>query len=165
MASELRVDRIIPVNGVPTGGGGGIIQMKQTVYSSSDSTTSTSFEDVTGFSVSITPTSSSSKILVVLSCRVNTSSGSNVNSRASISVFRGATHLINQFVGSFFGGTGGTDLNTYNSVNTSYLDSPATTSSITYQVKFSSDNSGCTTSISGGDNPNRSTLTVMEVSG
>jgi hypothetical protein len=26
MASELRVDRIIPVNGVPTGGGGGVIQ-------------------------------------------------------------------------------------------------------------------------------------------
>ena len=31
MASELRVDRIIPTAGVPTGGGGGIIQIKQTV--------------------------------------------------------------------------------------------------------------------------------------
>tara|TARA_B100000902_G_scaffold328650_1_gene324814 strand:+ start:292 stop:789 length:498 start_codon:yes stop_codon:yes gene_type:complete len=165
MASELRVDRIIPVNGVPTGGGGGIIQMKQNVYSTSDSTTSTSMEDVTGFSVSITPTSSSSKILVMLSARVNSSSGSNVNTRSSVSVYRGATQLINQFVGSYFGGTGGTDLNTYHSVNTSYLDSPATISSITYQVKFSSDNSGCTTSITGGDNPNRSTLTVMEISG
>ena len=29
MASELRVDKIIPVNGIPTGGGGGIIQIKQ----------------------------------------------------------------------------------------------------------------------------------------
>ena len=27
MSSELRVDRIIPVNGVPTGGGGGVIQV------------------------------------------------------------------------------------------------------------------------------------------
>ena len=27
MASELRVDRIVPVDGVPTGGGGGIIQV------------------------------------------------------------------------------------------------------------------------------------------
>ena len=30
MASELRVDKIVPVDGVPTGGGGGIIQIKST---------------------------------------------------------------------------------------------------------------------------------------
>ena len=27
MSSELRVDKIVPTNGVPTGGGGGIIQV------------------------------------------------------------------------------------------------------------------------------------------
>ena len=27
MASELRVDKIVPTDGVPTGGGGGIIQV------------------------------------------------------------------------------------------------------------------------------------------
>ena len=165
MASELRVDRIIPVNGVPTGGGGGIVQIKQTVLDTDRSTTSTSFADVTGFSVSITPTSASNKILVMLSARVNCSSGSNANTRASVSVFRGATNVVNQFVGSFLGATGGNDMNAYNSVNTSYLDSPATTSAVTYQVKFASDNSANTTSITGGTNPPRSTLTVMEVSG
>ena len=30
MSSELRVDKIIPTDGVPTGGGGSIIQIKQT---------------------------------------------------------------------------------------------------------------------------------------
>ena len=30
MASQLRVDKIVPVDGVPTGGGGGIIQVKST---------------------------------------------------------------------------------------------------------------------------------------
>ena len=29
MASELRVDKIVPTDGVPTGGGGGIIQIQQ----------------------------------------------------------------------------------------------------------------------------------------
>ena len=29
MSSELRVDKIVPVDGVPTGGGGGIVQVKQ----------------------------------------------------------------------------------------------------------------------------------------
>ena len=31
MSSELRVDKIIPTAGVPTGGGGGIVQVIQTV--------------------------------------------------------------------------------------------------------------------------------------
>ena len=34
MASELRVDKIVPTDGVPTGGGGGIIQVKQSLYNS-----------------------------------------------------------------------------------------------------------------------------------
>ena len=29
MSSQLRVDKIVPVDGAPTGGGGGIIQIKQ----------------------------------------------------------------------------------------------------------------------------------------
>jgi len=31
MASKLRVDSILPVDGAPTGGGGGIIQVVQTI--------------------------------------------------------------------------------------------------------------------------------------
>ena len=33
MSSELRVDKIVPVDGVPTGGGGGIVQVKQAQHS------------------------------------------------------------------------------------------------------------------------------------
>jgi len=163
--SVLRTNKIYPRDGLPAGASGGIIQMKQTVLPADVSTTSTSFTDASGFSVTITPTSASNKILVVLSCRLNMSSGSNTNTRGSISVFRDATNVVNQFAGVFFGGVTGNDFNAYHSVNTSYLDSPATTSSITYQVKFASDNSACTTSINGGSSPPRSYLTVMEVSG
>ena len=62
MSSELRVDKIIPTSGVPTGGAGGIIQIQQTVktdfltISVNDTVT-----DVT--SVNITPHFSTSKIL------------------------------------------------------------------------------------------------------
>jgi len=64
MASELRVDRIIPVNGVPTGGGGGIVQVKHVDFSTTQaSVNSTSYQD-SGLSIDFTPIRSDSKILV-----------------------------------------------------------------------------------------------------
>ena len=64
--SQLKVNSIIPVGGVPTGGGGGITQVKQTVkkdvFSASLATGNVS-ADITGLSVTITPTSSTNKIL------------------------------------------------------------------------------------------------------
>ena len=62
MTSELRVDKIIPTTGAPTGGGGGIIQVKHLTKTDSFSTTSTSLVDITGFSLSITPQFNNSKI-------------------------------------------------------------------------------------------------------
>ena len=47
MASELRVDKIIPYDGVPSGGGGGIIQTVQTVKTNGFTTTSQSYTDIT----------------------------------------------------------------------------------------------------------------------
>ena len=64
MTSELRVDKIVPTGGVPTGGGGGIIQVVSVYKGDSFSTSSTSFVDITGLSATITPKFSTSKILV-----------------------------------------------------------------------------------------------------
>jgi len=64
MASELRVDKIIPVDGAPTNGSGGVVQTKFTQYRrGSASTTSTSFID-TGVQCSITPKFANSKIFI-----------------------------------------------------------------------------------------------------
>ena len=62
--SQLKVNSIIPVSGVPTGGGGGIIQTVTAVKTDTASTNSTSFVD-TGLEATITPTSSTSKILII----------------------------------------------------------------------------------------------------
>ena len=76
MSSELRVDKIIPTTGVPTNGGGGIIQIQQTVKTDTWAGNSASnwpaFEEVTGLNVSITPKFSSSKILVTASVSYST---------------------------------------------------------------------------------------------
>jgi len=164
MASQLRVDKILPVDGAPTGGGGGIIQVVQTDLAATFSTTSTSFVDVTDFNVTITPKFSTSKILVIVSCRCNQSSGSNVNARTSIDLRRGSTQIMNHYVGHFIGNSGTNDNNNYASVNMCKLDSPATTSATTYKVQLASDAAACTSSITGGTNPVRSTILAMEVS-
>ena len=64
MASELRVDKIIPTGGVPTGGGGGVIQVVQTVKKDRFSMTGSTFTDITGMSLTITPAAASSKIFI-----------------------------------------------------------------------------------------------------
>ena len=66
MASQLRVDKIVPVDGVHTGGGGCMVQVKCTTKQDMFSTSSTSFVDITGLNVSITPKFSTSKMLVTV---------------------------------------------------------------------------------------------------
>ena len=66
MSSELRVDKIIPTSGVPTGGGGGVIQMVFGSTTTQVSVTSGSNTD-TGITATITPKFSTSKIMVITS--------------------------------------------------------------------------------------------------
>ena len=64
MASELRVDKIVPTSGVPTGGGGGIVQVVESSWSGNFTTGSTSYVDLTNATITITPKFSTSKILI-----------------------------------------------------------------------------------------------------
>ena len=66
MASELRVDKIIPVDGVASNQMGGVIQYVQATHTAMTqrfSTTSTSYT-ASNYVVTITPKTSSSKILI-----------------------------------------------------------------------------------------------------
>jgi len=131
---------------------GEVIQVLSATDDTSRSTTSTSF--VTGsntLSVSITPSSASNKILIL----------TNVVGRGEVSVsniyltiYKGSTNL----------GTANGFATDYNGEITfmsgAYLDSPNTTSSITYQVYFRMSSGSGTGSIGQGA---RSTITVLEV--
>ena len=66
--SQIKVNSIVPASGLPAGAsGGGIIQCVSTTKTDTTTQSSTSFTDIPGLSVSITPSSNSSKILVVVS--------------------------------------------------------------------------------------------------
>ena len=64
--SQLKVNSIVPVGGLPSGANGGIIQTIQTVKTDTFSTNNSGFTDVTGLSATITPSSNSNKVLVNL---------------------------------------------------------------------------------------------------
>ena len=138
--SQIKVNSIIPVAGVPTGGGGGIIQIKQAVKNNVQSTTSTSMIDISGMSVAITPTTSTSKVLILVSLNY----GGDSNMYAAINLLRGSTIVTkgdedfnNQTECTF--GIGGDNSNfQYKMASASYcfLDSPATTSATTYKLQM-----------------------------
>ena len=142
MASKLRVDSILPVDGAPTNGGGGIIQVKQTVKTDTFSTLNETFTDVTGLSVSITPKFSTSKIMVSYSgC-----GGSGTNRVGHIRLARviGGTTTTDIFIGDQSGASQAqasssfVQSNTYfvSSFSGTFIDSPSTTSAVTYKLQI-----------------------------
>lgn len=145
---------------------GTILQVKSMLFTSSNfSTTSTTYQTVTGFNLSITPTSTSNKILVICSAGLRvTSGGNNNNARGFLALYRDSTWLTNRLDGVY--AETATDLNSYNSATHVIMDSPATTSSITYLVKIGTYNSAFTVSIINDPNYaniDSNTLTLMEV--
>ena len=115
-------------------GGGKVLQVVQGTLTSNATTTSGSFVD-TGLTISITPSSASSKIMIVAMVRAG--SGHTGTQSANLVVFnmvRDSTQLQAATFGiDKYSANAG---NVYGTVNFSYLDSPATTSSTTYKVQY-----------------------------
>ena len=98
MASELRVDKIIPTSGVATNGSGGLVQTKfSQIRRSSASTTSTSFVD-TGIQCSITPKFTTSKILITVNAFYWFQSASE-SDYCVATIYRGSTNLADGTLG------------------------------------------------------------------
>jgi hypothetical protein len=159
------------ITALPTGVGGKVLQVVQATTSSQFSTTSTSFVDVTGFVKSITPSSTSNKILVSITFRFG-ATGANSNRaqirRASTSISLGSTQNNLSNVWTAHGATTqGGDMYSIN-----YIDSPSTTSSTEYalQVSNSQDTSGLLTRVNGRNDGSansavRGSITLMEIAG
>ena len=91
--------------------------------------------DVSGLSVTITPTSSTSKILIATTFTTSSSSGGTAFANGYIQLLRGSTAISSRFQGMSYpsGGNVNTLINSQTSIN--YVDSPATTSATTYKVQ------------------------------
>ena len=143
--------------------GGKVLQVVQGTYSTEVTITNTNYTD-TGLSATITPSSSTSKILVLTTQKyfIYTTT-TPVN--AGFQLIRGASVVNDYLLGAptiwaavtsgqlYFGGF----------FNISYLDSPATTSSITYKVQSKVENSGSSRQIGVNTNNTTSSMILMEI--
>jgi hypothetical protein len=140
-------------------GGGKVLQVVQGTLATRVDSSSTTYAD-TGLSASITPASASNKVLVIVShngCYKNEESADN---GLNLRLLRGATTLITLVED---GGYTATSLkNAFGSVTTSYLDSPATTSSTTYKTQLSNNRNGGAVATQYDGAPT-STIILMEI--
>ena len=138
--SQIKVNSIVPAGGLVSGSNGGLIQVKQTIknniFTTSQAVTS-GYTDLTALSVAITPSSSSNKILVTTQIY----NGAANNAVNFFRLLRGTT-----FIEQPSGTSSGTNYNAHafsyydanyqDSTAWSILDSPATTSEITYKIQM-----------------------------
>ena len=142
---------------LPTTGGtirttrtpGTVLQVVQGITPSNYSTSSSSLT-ATGYGLSITPTSSSSRILIFLAGQMDSGAA---NNQAIIQLRRGTTDLGAGTASSVFSAAN----RMISGISVVYLDSPATTSPTTYNLFFAAGSSLTITWASG------STLTLMEI--
>ena len=172
--SQLKVDSIVPRGGLPSGASGGVIQTKSTIktdassYSVGNGGTSSSV-----VSVSITPQSASSKILIFA-----TLSASRSDQGVFLKLFRGSTQIA---LGDASGSCQRVSTHLLNdqsfimsSTTCVALDSPNTTSATTYSIRVGHGTPSTVTVFvnrdQGGNNGSQigrgvSIITVQEVTG
>ena len=177
--SELRTNRIIPRDGLTsgTGIGGGVIQVKSTTKTDTFVTTSTSFVDITGLSVTITPTRADSKILVTYHTNASMEDD---GYRAGLRLMRDSTAIKvgdassnrSRVTGQWHHVSG--DQYDTAQVAGTHMDSPATASAVTYKMQVGTPYStsyDLRVNYQGDDTDaawvgrTASSITVMEISG
>jgi len=140
--------------------GGRILQVVNATYGTEVTNSTSTFAD-TGLTATITPTSATSKILVLVSqvgCLKNIN-----NTYLELRLLAAGSEIIRfERAGGY---DGGTTTNNVGSCSTSYLHSPATTSAVIYKTQFASGNNSAVVAVqhSVGGVSGNSTITLLEV--
>jgi hypothetical protein len=155
----------VPSWATPAGGGGKVLQVVQATYSTSTTIASTSYTD-TGLSGTITPSSATSKVLVMFTQQARIAR-TGVDQGGGYQLLRGATSILN--LGN--GGYESQGIDTGNSssvqlraiISGAYLDSPATTSATTYKTQFKVYSTASSGQATINENSAPATLLLLEI--
>lgn len=136
---------------------GTVLQVVSATTNTPVSSTSTSFAD-TGLSASITPTKSTSKILVIVNQNNLYKTGISLYNGVKVNLLRNSTNISSFAIN--VGYTGVADDNIV-SAGATYLDSPATISPVTYKTQFAANIAGQTVEVQNGSAV--SSITLLEI--
>jgi hypothetical protein len=153
------VSGVLPVANGGTGrtsSTGSILQVVQNSTVGNSFTTSTTAVDVTNLTVTITPSSTSSKILILSSARCAYTLVVATNVTMTQTLVRTSTTLVTR---SLTAASGGGGLQATGSLAIQYVDSPATTSATTYKIQQ------FVSSASSLGNTDEGWIIAMEISG
>jgi len=143
----------VPYEKMPSGS---IIQVRQSSFSTHATFNNSSFSAISGFTLDISPRFSSSKILITLNLLLEIRSASIV----PIELTRGGSSIFTNEGGLRANESANGGYTTF-----SYLDSPESTSKLTYGVQTRTSNSDYAFNNYIGSGPANSYLTAMEVVG
>ena len=158
----LKTNKIFPRDGKQSGAYGGIVQVKYATTDTVMSRESTTYADVPGVSISITPQSASNAILLMLTFSGNQGTGSGGEGRFRYKIIRtvGGTDTTVTTVEEALVDYGTSNIHVQGMGN-NIVDTPATTSAVTYKMQICSHNGGQVQI----NNNGRTDLIVMEISG
>jgi hypothetical protein len=139
---------------------GTVLQVVNATYSTETSSSSSTFAD-TGLTASITPTSATSKILILVN--QNGCGKAIHDTNMYVRLLRNSTTI--SHIERIAGSTSSTADNFIGSISSCYLDSPATASAVTYKTQFASASNSSAVIVQGtfGAETSTSTITLMEI--
>ena len=146
---------------------GSVLQVVSSTFSDASNIASTSYTDIAGSSLSITPTSATSKILVMVNITCQIRYDATGHQEGSLQILRGASSIkeFGRVLLDYYIPFSSTGLLIGATPSITYLDSPATTSATTYKIQgkcFTTASTGRLTVNEAGSNSN-STITLMEI--
>jgi hypothetical protein len=137
---------------------GRVLQVVQTTWQGYQGVSSSTYADLTNSSISITPSSSTSKVMVLISLN---GCGKANSTSLNVKLQRNGSDLT-----LVAGGSGYTGTTTQNNVGVAlnYLDSPASTSAQTYKLQIASDGNAATAWVNNYQSTvGTSSVTLMEI--
>jgi hypothetical protein len=149
-------------------GGGKVLQVVSATYSTEVNVASTTYTD-TGLSLAITPSAATSKILILVTQSLYSSRDAGASGGA-IRILKDATSIFDPSGSSFYAAnliqvtvSGITGTGIQQLVPLTFLDSPNTTSSITYKTQIRAETTSNSGRVMAQLNSSTSTITLLEI--
>jgi hypothetical protein len=141
-------------------GGGKIAQVVSVTTTSSNSTTSSTYQDCSGLTATITPTAATSKVMIFIQANLNGAYTGDNSCQFDLAINGAGSVIYDLGRTNWWEENTSTNKKFFTTVPLMYLHSPATTSATTYKLQMRQRFGGTVTF---NDQTNISSITLMEV--